>query len=360
MVAFSGAQGFGANTIGGAGGRIIQVTNLNDSGPGSFREAVKTNEPRIITFPNLSGTITLLSPVKAESPFVSILGGTSPRGITLRADPSYPNECLGIETEDFIVRHLRIRPGPSAMPSVSRRAMLLRYGVKKGIIDHCSLSWSTDEILTIIDGVEDVTVQWSILSEPLHRSTHKDGAHSKALSISGKGAWVGRISVHHNLFAHSMDRNPNPACQGLVDIVNNIIYNYGDRATNVSDLQAKVPVNYQRNHVKRGPNSNKARYEIMLTETGTNNNMALWVKDNYGPHRSLYTEDELLVVDPLDRKFVVPTRHPAPSVSIKTFDQVLAGVGAFPRDRIDERIINEVLTGTGKVIDNPLQVGGWI
>lgn len=366
--AFSGAQGFGSTTPGGRGGRVIEVTNLNDAGPGSFREAVTATGPRIVT-PKVAGTITLLSPVKVKTPFLTISGSTAPgMGICLKADPSYKNECLGIETHDVVVRHIRSRPGPSTALSESRRALVIRFGAYNVIVDHCSFSWSTDETVTIIDGCHDITVSWCFITEPLNKSTHVKGAHSKAVSISGKSddpahPSVERVSFHHNLIAHSRDRNPNPACQGLVDVVNNVIYNFGDRATNVSDLQATVPVNYINNVVKKGPQSSAA-YELMLTETGTGNEAALFVKGNIGPHRPDISLADNLVVDPQDRGLIVPTRFAAPGVlttsAAQAFIDVLAKAGCNKvRDAVDTRIVNEVQNGTGKVIDDPSQVGAW-
>ena len=132
----------------------------------------------------------------------------------------------------MVIRYLRIRPGASTALSSNVDALLIRGG-RNIIVDHCSLSWATDEVLNTWYDVENVTIQWSIVSEALRRSTHAEGAHSMGMLVGDAGAQG--ISVHHNLFAHNNARNPAVKTTGTVDVVNNVIYNYGSGAGWIGD-----------------------------------------------------------------------------------------------------------------------------
>jgi hypothetical protein len=155
------------------------------------------------------------------------------------------------------------------------------------------------------------------------------------------------------------------ASWGLVDVVNNVVYNYGVRATVARDVQTNVPLNYVGNYVKPGPDSTDA-YELFVGETGTTPPGAqLYVHGNLGPHRTDDTQAEDGVVTPDDRIYLVATPFAAPPVTTTgadvAFDEVLrlAGATAPQRDAVDARVVAEVQTGTGRIIDSPADVGGW-
>ena len=293
VVAFPGAEGFGAQSIGGRGGIVIEVTNLNDSGPGSLRECVNAEGSRICVF-RVGGTITTQSEIIATNPYLTIAGQTAPGGgITLRAAQNYHEEPFIISTHDVVVRYIRFRAGASAIPNSSRRSLTLNNGAYNVMLDHCSFSWATDQPLLLIDGVHDVTIQWSIISEGLAYSTHfEDGffeEHSTGLSVSGKNykstAQTGNITIHHNLLAHNGGRNPQNAGYGLEDVLNNVIYNWGGQGFTTQDLQANVPSNVVNNYFKSGVNT--TGYEIQAHHT--NNSMMgpqIYASGNIGPHRT--------------------------------------------------------------------------
>jgi len=364
VVAFPGAEGFGAQSVGGRGGQVIEVTNLNDSGSGSLRECVSAQGPRICVF-RIGGTITTQSEIIVRNPYLTIAGQTAPGGgITLRASQGYHEEPLIISTHDVIIRQMRFRAGASALANSSRRSLTLDTGAYNVILDHCSFSWATDQPLLLIDGVHDVTLQWSIVSEGLSHSTHfENGAyieHSTGLSVSGKNyhstAQTGNITIHHNLLAHNNGRNPQNAGFGLEDVVNNVIYNWGGQAFTTHDLQANVPSNIVNNYFKKGVNS--ISYEIKASHV--NDMMTgprIYVIGNLGPHRTDDMQPDINVVNPDDRIFVVTNRFPAPAVTTSTaqqaYDAVLAKAGTrIPTmDAVDRRIIEEVKRGEGKIID---------
>jgi pectate lyase len=364
VVAFPGAEGFGAQSIGGRGGKVIEVTNLNDSGPGSLRECATSQVPRICVF-RVGGTITTQSEIIVTNPYLTIAGQTAPGGgITLRAAQNYHEEPMIISTHDVVIRFVRFRAGASAIPNSSRRSLTLNAGAYNVILDHCSFSWATDQPLLMIDGVHDVTVQWSIISEALARSTHfEDGAfqeHSTGLSVSGKNynstAQTGNITIHHNLFAHNGGRNPQNAGYGLEDVVNNVIYNWRGQAFTTQDLQADVPTNIVNNYFKTGVDS--TGYEVQAHHN--NKSMMgprIYVSGNIGPNRTDDTQPDIDMVKPGNHNFMVPSPFPAPAVTTTTaqqaYEDVLANAGArIPSlDAVDKRILEEVRRGEGRIID---------
>jgi len=355
--AFPGAEGFGSRTPGGRGGRVIEVTNLNDSGPGSFRAAVEAEGPRIVVF-RVGGTIELESGIRIENPYITIAGQTAPGGgIALKNGPS-TGTPLSILTHDVIVRYLRVRPGAGGEPDGVR----FSTGAADAIVDHCSVSWAVDENVSSWRNPHDLTVQWCIVAEGLRNSTHHKGAHSMGFLFGSEGCR--NLSIHHNLLAHNNARNPRIKTSGVVDFVNNVVYNYGGSVGVFTDDYALVTVNYVGNYVKRGPDSSTSAYEVDLVPVG-GFGFSIYVEGNIGPHRAAGTEPEFAVVHPEDRGYITGVRHSAPTVTttspLAAYEQVLRDAGAtLPmRDAVDERIVSDVRNGTGRIIDDPSEVGGW-
>lgn len=193
--AFPGAEGHGRYVTGGRGGEIIHVTNLNDSGPGSLREALKSTKPKTIVF-DVSGYIDLRSQLNVSSN-TTIAGQTAPEGgITLRYFTLYFGNC-----DNVIVRFIRSRR--SQVKDVNDGADATWGRNHKGIIlDHCSFSWSIDEVASFYDN-RDFTMQWCNVTEGLANPGHTKGAHSYG------GIWGGKnASFHHNFIAHVQNRAP--------------------------------------------------------------------------------------------------------------------------------------------------------
>lgn len=190
--AFPGAEGHGRYVTGGRGGKVVHVTNLNDSGTGSFREAVKSGK-RIIVF-DVAGVIALKSDLKIADN-ITILGQTAPSpGITLRYFTVQPGN-------NNIIRFLRIRRGEEKNINDGADATWQRN--KTGIIfDHCSFSWSIDEVASFYDN-NNFTMQWCTIAESLTNPGHSKGAHGYG------GIWGGKLaSFHHNFLGHLMNRGP--------------------------------------------------------------------------------------------------------------------------------------------------------
>lgn len=373
LKAFPEAEGFGKKAKGGRGGKVFEVTNLNDSGTGSLRACAEASGPRTCVF-RVSGTIETQDIITIKNPYITIAGQSAPgEGITLKAAPSYSKGSLAIRTHDVIIRHIRFRTGASTSKTSNRRGITVESSSDSNqahniILDHVSISWATDDNLTLIDGVTDFTVQWSIISEGLSNSTHSEGEHSKGLAISGKmyqsSAKTGNVSVHHNLLAHNNDRNARHAAWGTVDFVNNVIYNWGFSAFEANDGQTNVPANIIGNYYKRGPSTKSSAYEVNI-DTDEGNGARVFVQGNIGPHRTSTSNPENAIVNPKGHSYLISTRLSAPPITTTSasdaYNAVLANAGARKPsvDIVDQRVLQEVKNGTGRIIDDPSQVGGW-
>ncbi|HSV41704.1 MAG TPA: hypothetical protein VLI04_23260 [Nocardioidaceae bacterium] len=369
LLAFPGAAGFGTQTAGGRGGAVLLVTNLDDAGPGSLRAAVTASGPRTVVF-KVSGTISLKSRIDVTYPYLTIAGQTAPGGgITLRMDPA-ASPCadagtMQISTSNVIVRYLRFRPGPTPCADDSHDGLTIyKSGATDVVIDHTSISWAVDENLNTYDESRRITISNSIIAEALSNSTHPDGEHSKGALIGGSDAED--VSLHHNLFVSNMDRNPQVSGVDVADIRNNVIYNYGDGSgdgvTLISSSNGEARVNWVGNYYKPGPDSESERPEFAVYEGSTGSSW-LW----YGDDNSRWTSagDEPARVASAASSVQVPTPFAAPAIPAQSpasaYDQVLDSAGAsYPcRDDVDARLVAEVVNGTGKLIDDPAEVGGY-
>ncbi len=241
---FPGAEGYGGYAIGGRGGYVVYVTNLNDSGPGSLRDAVKNySGPRTILF-KVSGIITLRSRLTLSDDYVTIAGQSAPgKGICIRWAP------FGVTGDNDVMQNMRVRLGIG----VTYDGMGLT-GANNSIIDHCSISWTIDEAFSSRSG-ENLTLQRTLISEALNAAGHSNYSygtkHGYAASIGGD---VG--SFHHNLLAHCEGRNwsmaggldGNGDYAGRLDLFNNVVYNWGGRATDGGAHE----VNFVNNYYKKG------------------------------------------------------------------------------------------------------------
>lgn len=369
--AFPEAEGFGAVSVGGRGGKIIEVTNLKDRGLGSLRAAIEAKEPRIIIF-KVGGTIELDSSLDIANPYITIAGQTAPgEGITLKNSHKNIEAPLKIKTHDVVIRYIRSRPGsnPDEQGNLDALAIAGGHGeVYNVIIDRSSFSWATDEVVSVYNDARNVTIQWSIIAEGLNCSTHVENGeqqcHSMGLLLGSAGQK--NISIHHNLLAHNKRRNPLVKATGVVDLVNNVVYNpgFGENSfspTHVRGEYGVSQVNYINNYFKPGVNTDSGDWFIDTKYEP----VEIYIQGNVVPKK---------VIHPKSLKWVVPYPHPAAKVTTssapKAYQQVLkyaganrriANDGTFQRnrDRVDKRIVRDVRQTTGNIIDDPLQVGGW-
>ncbi len=365
-IAFPGAEGFGKYTTGGRGGIIYKVTNLNDAGDGSFRQAAEAKESRIIVF-DVSGTIHLESRLNIKGN-VTIAGQTAPGdGICIADQP------VVLAGDNIIVRYLRFRMGDkyqnAGMVHGSGSDDAFGGTKKKNIIiDHCSMSWSTDEAFSVYGG-DSTTLQWNIIAEPLNYSYHFEKGDTD-FEKHGYGAiWGGKhLTAHHNLFAHCNSRTPRfdgirNVGEENVDLCNNVIYNWGG-----NNIYAGEGGNYNivNNYFKYGPNTSKGvRYRIAnpwskLPEIPYGK---WYVNGNYVDGAHDVTKNNWLGVTLEKGKenslSVALTEKPFPAILINMQNPLdacgavlkRAGASLPRRDTLDERIVNDVKNRTGKIID---------
>ncbi|HEU4515293.1 MAG TPA: hypothetical protein VFR87_19450 [Nocardioidaceae bacterium] len=358
--AFPGAMGFGAATPGGRGGRVLRVTNLDDSGRGSLRAAVEAKGRRTVVF-RVAGTITLRSRLTIENPYISVLGQTAPgEGITLRISRRVDTQAVKVETHDVVIRYLRFRPGPDA--GNGEDALTVEdTAAHDVIIDHCSLSWAVDEVLSVYTGSRRVTVQNSIVSEALSNANHEQGEHSKGMLAGGSGTHD--VSILRNLFVSNVDRNPQVSGVSVADVRNNVVYNFadgsGDGVTLVSSSNGDPDVNWVGNYYKPGPDSDRRRAEF-ATYVGDGATHRFYARGNVrwtptGVRAARIDED---AIGRRHSSFAVPRTATLPAV--KAYARVLRTAGASRnRDAVDVRLVREVREGAGSIIDHPSEVGGW-
>lgn len=358
MKAFPTAEGHGAYAKGGRAGDVVYVTNLNDSGDGSLRKAIQTTGARTVIFA-VSGIIELNSLLIIENPYITIAGQTAPgNGITLK------NSGIYIKTHDVIIRHIRIRPGDAdaGHKFEDRDALTIGQQSYNVMVDHVSASWSVDELLSTFYEPQFITFQYCIISEALSDSKHPEGEHSKGLLI---GDNTQKISIHHNVFAHINDRAPVQVKGGSsCDVVNNIIYNWGQYAFSfaINYVASGVKINFLSNHFQKGSSTTGS----FFAEPATTLDSKLYIKDNTG-------DDALLTDFNANRPNYLASKSylvDAPvewenNVIVHTMtlvrDSLLLNVGATlpQRDAVDTRIINDVKNNTGQIIDSPSEVGGY-
>ncbi len=368
--AFPTAEGFGAYSMGGRGGDVYHVTNLNNSGAGSLRYGIdQATGPRTIVF-DVSGTIQLLSNLRVESDYITIAGHTAPGdGICVR------DYTFDIRADHVIVRYIRARLGD--MSGQESDAMSIVSG-KNIIVDHCSASWSVDEALSCStadrDKIDKVTVQWCFISEALNESVHVKGPHSYGALI--RGCYGAQYSYLHNLFAHNRSRNPRPGnydtnpfdldSLGLqFDFRNNVMYNWaGSQPGYDADTKSVCRYNYVGNYGKPGPNSSSTGYAY---DVGSPYFRAYY-SDNY--FFGSIPEDQWSLVNfsgfstaqiSAYKKEQPYSGGPVLTLSPQeAYNTVLEQGGAsLHRDIVDTRVKNEVINGSGAIINSQEEVGSW-
>lgn len=355
-LAFPGAEGFGARAAGGRGGDVYRVTTLADSGPGSLREGIlSARGPRTIVF-DVAGTIFLRAPLLLDKPFLTLSGETAPGGGVTVA--GFTTSVA--RTHDVVVRHLRFRTGDRNCPAYQDDSLNVFHATDV-LLDHVSASWSVDETLSVTHS-DRVTVQWSVIAESLDASCHAKGRHGYG-SLLRYGD--GRLTFHHNLYAHHASRSPRLGDGLMLDFVNNVVYDWGEEAGYSGPADEGSPsLNYVANVLVAGPSTPPDRRgrafhggspATRLHQRGNRLDAGFAVPPapepaGWGAFTGAYTRQE----EPFEAPSV---RTDEPAVA---FRRVLAEAGASrARDAVDLRVVASVESRTGGLIDSQEQVGGW-
>ncbi|MBQ6227667.1 MAG: pectate lyase [Prevotella sp.] len=374
--AFPGAEGFGRYVTGGRGGKVYHVTNLNDAGEGSLRWALNQNGAKTIVF-DVSGTIHLKSSLDISKGNVTIAGQTAPGDGICVAD--YP---MQIKTNNVIVRYMRFRLGNKNVQVNGADGWDGFGGFDQSdiIVDHCSVSWSIDECLSIY-GNKNTTVQWCLVAQSLQDAGHSKGSHGYGGNWGGSGA-----SFHHNLMAHHESRVPRlgprytTQLDERMDMRNNVFYNYCGNGCYGGEA---MNVNIVNNYYKPGPGTAQIgttkqeriaglgiRTESYITSypdyaptlhvwgkyfvegnvnpkynavTNDNWQYGIYNQINASSNDGLYNEevkDSIRLSQPID--YVVTTTHTAE----QAYEKVLAYAGAsLHRDTFDDLMVSDTREG---------------
>ena len=352
-------------SFGGRGGKVYVVTNLNDSGPGSFREACEAGGPRIVVF-NVGGIIRLKERIRIRAPYITIVGNTAPGdGVCIAGD------TVELETHDVVIRHMRFRRGETWVGD--RNDSIGGNPIGNIMIDHVSASWGLDENMSMYRHMHDhdndpstpslklptvnITIQNSIFSECLNIYHHSFGS-----TIGGLNS-----TFHHNLWANNAGRNPSVGMIGDFTFVNNVLFNWVHRTVDGGDHRSLF--NIINNYLKPGPATPSGQpisYRLLKPESERSRT----VVDNFGKayvNGNIVQGNEKVTannwdggVQPEVRSNALETvlmqirvNEPIPHAPLqiepadKAYETVLLNAGATrpKRDAIDQRVIRSVHTG---------------
>lgn len=385
--AFPGAEGFGAESLGGRGDgsvkpKIIAVDTLDDvvarDGKTSLREAVKYPGPRIIIF-RVGGIIFLDKPLEIIEPYITIAGQTAPGpGITL----AHHGISITKGCHDVIIRYLRVRnffvegDNGSSMDGIQVYGQTKNYTIDNIIIDHCSIAWAIDENIDFHGYIKNYTVQWCIIAEGALYG-HDKGPHSMGLLSGGVGSEkLTRGSIHHNIFTNNRGRNPRISGGDTFEFTNNVVYNWYNNGAAAFD--AKINVRFAGNYYIPGKDTDikdGERYVITVPPPLSGNTPKIYIKDNIAPGRVNDDEDDwnvgVIYVSYNDKgykkikadkdRYGLTSLQPFSSLKVVSpkvaLDDVLDHAGAsFPfRDKHDIRLVKEITYVAGKYPDQRIK-----
>ena len=377
FAAFPGAEGAGAGALGGRGGDVYHVVNLNDSGEGSLRYGITSfigtgaaNTPgtgtttlgggsvtnsfgaRTIVF-DVSGTILLQSPLVITNSYLTIAGQTAPGGgITVAGDMTTVQSA-----HDVVIRYVRFRPGYLTPGNDPAPVDSLQFtNVSDAVADHISASWSTNEIISSLNS-SNVTVQWSMIADSLNNTNAPHGYGS--VLRYGNGA----LSFHHNLYADNYNASPRLGDNLQLDFVNNVIYDWGTNAGFSLDDGTNNPfgftneLNYEANYLIAGQDSKMTNIAFW----GGTTNTWIFQTNNFidGNKNGILDGDDIgwNIFTNNFTKFGVPFALPQVTIdeAFLAYERVLdfAGAAMDKRDAVDTNIAGKVRSQTGVIIATP-------
>ena len=379
LIAFPGAEGYGRFAMGGRGGDVYHVTSLDDSGPGTLRDgikSIKSGTPRTIVF-DVSGNISLKKDLRIEKANgLTIAGQTAPGdGITLK-----DNTLKIIKgSSNIIVRYLRCRLGDESKTSNDALDVGSEPDVTHDVIlDHLTLTWGVDGNMDT-EMLSNFTMQWCMVGEALNDSCHyKKQPHAMLMSLRKT---QGDVSIHHNLLFSSRDRHPTLGggqpkqsnTRAIFDFRNNVIYNW-EGACNLASGRFNLIGNYWR----PGPNTDFKRDPFPIAPKAEADDVTVghlagnhfedkpdWNADNYRAFQ-FGTRGGKYIGEVTQEKFVQPAEfvaqddRPISQPAEKAYQLVLAHAGASKaRDAADKRVVEGIIARTHRRIDSQKEVGGW-
>ena len=356
-----GVSSHGITTAAGRGGAVHRVTTLASDGAGSLKACVDASGPRVCVF-EVSGTIRLPDDLTLRNPFLTIAGQTAPSpGITLRG------AGILVKTSNVLIQHLHVRPGDDA----SGEAPINRDGLKISgpagatpisniVIDHCSFTWSIDEVASAWTQWNNISLINNIFAEPLHDSIHPEGKHGFGVLI---GPVNGNATLAGNLLANIQSRNPMTAATRTV-IVNNVVYNWGNTAIDLQSHGAVTQNSVVGNVFLRGPDTSgdAAPIGLRADTTTLRPGAKVFILDNAAPEAAsdpwslagaIYGSLQLA-----NFRASSPQGWPAGMTTRPTSDSIVrnhvlkfAGARPADRDSVDRRIVDQVRAGTGRIIN---------
>jgi len=388
--AFPGAMGGGAQSVGGRGGVVYEVTNLNDSGPGSFREGILMNVPRTIVF-RVGGTINVTNYLEIKNSNLTIAGQTAPGGGIQIISPNCKSNILSISASNVIIRYMRLRHGYNSIAIQSGDPISIGLG-SNCIFDHCTLMWTTDQNTNAWGSTNfrpypnNITWSWNIIAEPMssHPTNFITGSNYPEVADL-----MTNLDAHHNLFANSSHRNP-LIKNKTFRFVNNIVYNWKYRASHTA---GGVNADFIGNLYKPGPLA-KDKHEICVFPVPTgegnapNGTPTIYVLGNKGTYNTNPSNDNWPIVWEIKNgenginvgQLATSFRRttPLPDLPIPIIAEsvdsleslIFPTVGASQRldclgnwvsnrDAVDKRIINEYNTTQGIIPSSESDVGGF-
>lgn len=378
--AFPGAVGWAAETPGGRGGAILKVTNLNPSGPGSFRAAVAAKGPRTVVF-EVGGVIDFgRTTLSIEEPFLTIAGQTAPSpGITI------VRGGIDIKTHDVIVRHLRIHTGVDGQAQRSgwEADAMSTVGAHNVIVDHSTMIWAVDENLSASGPrftgktpadwrrgtSHNITFSYNLLAEGLRYASHPKGEHSKGSLIHDNATG---ILIYRNLYAHNQERSPMLKGGVHAAVVNNFIYNPGARAVHYNLMALEWgtqpyelgELSAVGNVLRGGPDTRQGMAFLAIGGAGDlryhgRDNIAVDQDGKPLPMFGRYTTGPARIVE-AERAQVWPKGIDVlPAREVETHVLAFAGARPWDRDHQEIRITFDVAEGRGEIIDDEKEVGGF-
>lgn len=356
-----GALSHGITTPAGRGGAVHRVTNLEASGAGSLKACVDATGPRVCVF-EVSGTIRLPDDLTLRNPYLTIAGQTAPSpGITLRG------AGILVKTSNVLVQHLHVRPGDDAggEPAINRDGLKISgpadaAAITNIVIDHCSFTWSTDEVASAWQNWNNISLINNIFAEPLHDSIHPEGKHGFGVLI---GPVNGNATLAGNLLANMQSRNPMTAASRTV-VVNNVVYNWGNTAIDLQSHGLVTQNSVVGNVFLRGPDTTGDAAPIGLRADATRlrSGARVFLTDN---HSAEATSDPWSMAGSIYGSLTLanfrsnaPLAWPAGMTTLPTSNNVVresvlkyAGARPADRDSVDRRIVEQVRNATGRIIN---------